>query len=192
MRIKRWIVLGSAAYFGLNLAEVVAGSRRDRTGPADCAIVLGAAVWPGERPSPTLRARAERAGALYHEGFVHHLVLTGGVGDNPPSEAEAMRRVLRGQGVPDEAMLLEEQATTTAESARYCADILRRKGWRTALLVSDPWHLPRAVRLFRRAGVAALASPAFDTPTWTHLDGRLYFTLREAAGLSIQRLRRTE
>ncbi len=176
------------AYLGASLAEVVVGSRRDQTQPADCAIVLGAAVWPGERPSATLRARTLRAGRLYRDGLVRHLVLTGGVGDWPPSEAEVMRRILAAQGVPESAMLLEEQATTTRESARYCAALLRREGWQTALLVSDPWHLPRSLRLFRREGVRVLACPAFGSPTWTHLDRRLYYTLREAAGLAVQRL----
>jgi len=188
MRIWRWVATGLAAYFGANLLQVVLGSYRDCTGPADCAIVLGAAVWPGERPSPTLRARAEHAGDVYHAGHVGHVVLTGGVGHHPPSEAEVMRRVLCARGIPEDAVVLEEQATTTAESARHCAEILRRRGWRTALLVSDPWHLPRAARLFRREGIAALPSPAFNTPTWTRLHRRLYYTFREAAGLSVQRI----
>lgn len=185
----RWVVFGSLAYFGLNLAEVLVGSYRDHTGPADCAIVLGAAVWPGERPSLTLQARTERAGEVYRSGHVRHLILTGGVGRYPPAEAEVMRRILAAQGVPAEAMLLETQATTTAESARYCAAIMRRHGWTTALAVSDPWHLPRSARLFRREGIRALPCPAFGTPTWTRLHRRIQFTLREAVILSVQRFR---
>jgi uncharacterized SAM-binding protein YcdF (DUF218 family) len=188
VRRGRWALLGSLAYLGLNVLEVVLGSYRDRTGMADCAIILGAAVWPGERPSLTLRARTWRGGEVYRAGYTRHLILTGSVGKHPPAEAEVMRRLLATWGVPAEAMVLEDQATTTAESARLCAEIMRRRGWESALIVSDPWHTPRATRLFRREGMRALPCPAFDSPTWTRLGKRLYYTLREAAILACRRI----
>jgi uncharacterized SAM-binding protein YcdF (DUF218 family) len=188
MQRGRWALLGSLAYLGLNVLEVALGSYRDHTGTADCTIILGAAVWPGERASLTLRARTARGAEVYRAGHTGHLILTGGVGKYPPAEAEVMRRLLATWGVPAEAMVLEDQATTTAESARLCAETMRRRGWESALIVSDPWHTPRATRLFRREGMRALPCPAFDSPTWTRLGKRLYYTLREAAILACRRI----
>ena len=60
------------------------------------ALVLGAAVWPGGRPSPTLRRRALKAAALWHEGQVRAIIGCGGVGRHPPSEAEVIRALCLG------------------------------------------------------------------------------------------------
>ena len=68
MQRGRWALLGSLAYLGLNVLEVSLGSYRDHTGTADCTIILGAAVWPGERASLTLRARTARGAEVYRAG----------------------------------------------------------------------------------------------------------------------------
>ena len=80
------------------------------------AIVLGAAVWPGGAPSPTLIRRAATAAALWHAGAVGGIVATGGVGRHPPSEAELIRLLLAERGVPERAVLIEDRSHTTLEN----------------------------------------------------------------------------
>ena len=108
----------------LSLAGVYVGGAR----PPDAAeerpryaVVLGTQVLPGGRPSRTLDARVRHAARLYAEGRIGRVVVTGGVGKHPPSEAEVMARVLREEGVPEEAVLLEDEAESTWDSARLVA-----------------------------------------------------------------------
>jgi len=162
---------------------------RDETRPADAILVLGASVWPGERPSPTLRARTEHAIRLYQSGLAPHLLLSGGEGGGqPPSEAEVMRRLAAAAGIPDEAMLLDERATSTWESIQWASQVMRERGWRTLLIVSDPFHLPRAKVMAGDVGLTAWVSPALDSPNHTIASRRVYYTLREVVALLWYRL----
>ena len=150
---------------------------------ADVAVVLGAAVWPGGRPSPTLARRTLHGVALLRAGAARHLLLTGGVGRHPPSEASVMRELAEHAGVARARIVLDEQATTTLDSARACAAIIAARGWRRVLIVTDRYHLPRALLAFRRFGVAAQGSPPpegrGDTAQWTWL----LLTLRELVAI---------
>ena len=58
-------------------------------------------------------------------------------------------------GVPEARIIIEDKATRTLENALYTARIMADRGWDRALVVSDPFHLPRALFLFRRLGIAA-------------------------------------
>ena len=100
-------------------------------------VVLGAAVRPGGEPSPALRRRIDHAVWLWGQAPQSTLVLTGGVGDFPPAEAEVMARIAEAAGVPRERLLLEPCATTTRESARLCAVLLTRCEVRRLLIVTD-------------------------------------------------------
>ena len=149
-------------------------ARSGSQGPAaDVAVVLGAAVRADGRPSPALARRTLHAVALLRRGAVGHLLLTGGVGRHPPSEASVMRAVAVGAGVDPGRLLLDESAGTTLESARACARLISARGWSRVLLVSDAYHLPRARLAFRHFGIAAgvSAPPAGrgDTAEWQWL-----------------------
>ena len=71
------------------------------------AVVLGAQVLSGGRPSRTLEARVRHAAQLYKEGKVGLVVPTGGLGEHPPSEAEGMACIPPEEGVPEEAVAVE-------------------------------------------------------------------------------------
>lgn len=119
------------------------------------AIVLGAAVRAGGTPSPTLRRRAERAAQLWQAGGVAGIVATGAVGRHPPSEAEVIRAVLVGCGVPAEAVLLEDRSRSTLDNLAFARALMPAGA--TAVIVSDVWHLPRARLAARRLGLPATA-----------------------------------
>src|SRR3712207_4375026 len=86
---------------------------REGPGGTGVAVVLGTQVLPGGRPSRTLEARVRRAARLYAEGEAGVLIPTGGIGEYPPSEAEVMAHILREEGVPESAVLLEEDRKST-------------------------------------------------------------------------------
>ena len=154
------------------------------------AVVLGAQVLSGGRPSGTLRARTLHAARLHAAGVVGLLIPTGGVGEHPPSEAEVMARILQQAGVPEEDLLLEEEAGSTRESARLVAVMARGRGIRSILLVTDPLHCVRAVEAFRVEGFEAQASPVYSSPTWYRRGMRRGQFAREVVALLWYRMRR--
>jgi uncharacterized SAM-binding protein YcdF (DUF218 family) len=154
-------------------------SARDEARPADVILVLGSAVWPNEQPSPSLRARTERAIELYQEGYAPYLLLSGGLGRWPPEEAEVMRRLAQAAGVPAEALILDKEAHSTWESMTKVREIMDEEGWETAIVVSDPFHMTRALLMAQDLGIAAYGSPALNSPTYTLPARRLFYTSRE-------------
>jgi uncharacterized SAM-binding protein YcdF (DUF218 family) len=160
-------------------AESNASSRA----PAQVAIVLGAAVGAGGMPSATLKRRVRHAALLVRNGLAERLLLTGGIGNHPPSEAEVMRRLAEAEGVTASRIVLEERARTTMESAAACARIMAVKGWHRVLVVTDSYHLPRALLAFRAYGVTARGSPPADGRQGTPLWRWIYLHLREVVAL---------
>ncbi|HLN23002.1 MAG TPA: YdcF family protein [Patescibacteria group bacterium] len=121
----------------------------------DVAVVLGAAVKPGGQASESLIRRVAHGVGLYQAGRVPHLLMAGGVGRHPPAEAYLMRGLALAAGVPEAAIVVETYSRDTLENAAFSRDILNRNGWRRVLVVTDAYHLPRALYTFRRLGIDA-------------------------------------
>lgn len=172
-----------ATCFVLTYRSVDNRSGRIETCPADVIIVLGSAVWPNEQPSPSLRARTERAIELYRDGYASHLILSGGLGRHPPEEAEVMRRLAVEAGIPEEVLVLDEEARSTRESLVRGREIMQQGGWDTAIIVSDPFHIKRSLLIAEDIGITAYGSPALDNPTYTVPARRFYYTSREVVAL---------
>ncbi len=161
------------------------GAHDDRQ-PADAILVLGAAQWNGA-PSPILRARLDHALTLYREGYAPRLLLTGGVGDGDEySEAGVGARYLEAQGVPAEAILLEDHGRSSHESIRSAAGILANAGLSRVLLVSDPPHMLRILRIAQSAGLEAHGSAAQNSPAVGSPTAHLSFLLREVLLCELQ------
>ncbi|MCG8588396.1 MAG: YdcF family protein [Proteobacteria bacterium] len=127
----------------------------------DCYVVFGAALLADGTPSGTLRRRLEAAlergrrdpNALY--------LVTGGEGERPPSEAEAMRRVLVRAGVADDRVRLDDQSLDTLESVQRCSALLAEEsGVGRVFVCSSGFHVPRCRALFRVYGLSTQAVPA--------------------------------
>ncbi len=153
------------------------------------AVVLGTQVLSGGRPSRTLEARVRHAAGLYKEGRVGLLVPTGGLGNHPPSEAEVMARILREEGVPEDAVLLEDRALNTWDSARLVAGMADKLGIRSVVVVTDPLHCVRTVAAFRKAGLMAWAEPVYSSPMWRGKWRRRGQLVREIGALAWYRMR---
>ena len=153
------------------------------------AVVLGTEVLSGGRPSRTLAARVRHAAGLYERGRVRLIIATGGLGKHPPAEAEVMGRVLGEEGVPDHAVMLEDRALNTWDSARLVTRMAKRLGLSDVLVVTDPLHCVRAVAAFERAGLGAWAEPVYDSPMWRGSWARLGQFVRELGALVWYRIR---
>jgi uncharacterized SAM-binding protein YcdF (DUF218 family) len=179
----------------LGRLRALLGVYRGATPPAapdegvEVAVVLGTEVLPDGRPSRTLEARVRHAAGLYARGRVGMLIPTGGLGKLPPAEAEVMGRVLREMGVPDDAVVLEDRALNTWDSARLVAGMAEKLGVESVLVVTDPLHCVRAVAAFERAGLRAWAEPVYGSPMWRGRWSRRGQFVREAGALVWYRIR---
>lgn len=182
----RRAVLGAAALLGVafaaELGNVLAQSRGDPPRAVDTALVLGFGLLRGGAVSPVLRARVARAVALHREGLARRLLFTGGVGAHRPAESVAARDVARAMGVPESDLLLEDRSHTTRENMTEAARVLRARGIARGpvAVVSDTFHLARARRLARDAGLDPVMVAAV-TPAWTDRRRAAWWALREAA-----------
>ena len=157
---------------------IAAGPAEDPEGQADIAIVLGAAV-DGREPSPVFAARLDHAIGLYRTGRVGGLLLTGARSpEDELSEAVAGRLYAMKGGVPADAILIEEQSRTTFQNLVNARGIMRGEGISTALVVSDPLHLRRALAMAHALEIDAAASAASGS-RYRSWNTRLPFLLRE-------------
>jgi uncharacterized SAM-binding protein YcdF (DUF218 family) len=153
-----------AVIWSVSIAAVMFYARRDRATTADAIVVLGAAQYAG-RPSPVLKARLDHAIGLYEKGLAPRLVLTGGIGvGDTTSEAAVSRRYVMRRGVPDSAIVTEDEGRTTRESVSAVASWMRAHNDTSAIFVSDPFHMLRLSVLARRHGLAPLPSPTRTSP----------------------------
>lgn len=125
----------------------------ERTAPrAQAALLLGAQVYPDGRPSPMLRDRIRAAAALYRAGKVDKVLASGDHGQRSYDEVNAMRRELVRLGVPDRDVFTDHAGFDTWDSVVRARKVFEVE---SALVVSQGFHLPRAVWLARRAGLDA-------------------------------------
>tara|TARA_R110002096_G_scaffold433887_5_gene653981 strand:- start:115012 stop:115572 length:561 start_codon:yes stop_codon:yes gene_type:complete len=128
----------------------------------DAIVVLGAPLRPDGQLSLAGRERVAEGVRCFNDGRAPLLVFTGGAAHSA-AEAPAMARRAEELGVPREAIVIEDRSATTAENARFTAELLRPHGVRSVWIVSQPFHLRRGRRLFRNAGFDAKAKPRKDS-----------------------------
>ena len=115
-------------------------------------IVFGAGLAPGGEPSPILAERLEAAMLLWRTGRVERLLLTGNT-DPYHDEIRSMRRYLTKGGVPERAISVDLEGLSTFDSCWRARGVF---GGQRAILVTQAFHLPRAVFLARAAGIDAV------------------------------------
>jgi uncharacterized SAM-binding protein YcdF (DUF218 family) len=179
-RVLTIIVVAMFVVWASSAAAVLVWSSRDEAQPAQVIVVLGAAQYAG-KPSPVLRARLDHALELWDRHLASLLILTGGTGaGDTTSEAAVGRNYARKHGVPDSAILVENEGRTTSESMRAVAGMLEVRGLQTALLVSDPFHMLRLRILARRFGFTPYTSPTQTSPISPNREERWKYIFSES------------
>ena len=189
-RVARWlkailiILLVSPPLLGASLiAAIYWQARSDQTQPVDAIVVLGTAQYNG-RPSPVLRARLDRALEVYEAGTAPVIVVTGG--RNPGdafTEAEASRDYLVERGVPEGAMLMEDQGRDSWQSMQGVRALLEERDLSRVLLVSDGFHLFRLKLMARDLGLVPFGTAATESPIRQGGGVEFGYAVREAAGV---------
>jgi uncharacterized SAM-binding protein YcdF (DUF218 family) len=137
---------------------------QDEARRANAIVVFGAAEYNGI-PSPVLKARLDHAFELEEHDFAPVVITTGGSGGDPHfTEAGVGRDYLVQRGIAEERILSETHGETTYESVRAVARLLKERGAKTCLVVSDGFHLYRIKLMFESQGITAYGSPAPDSP----------------------------
>jgi uncharacterized SAM-binding protein YcdF (DUF218 family) len=162
----------------------------DRTS-ADAIIVLGAAQYNGT-PSPIFESRLKHAKQLYEDGVAKMIITAGGnkAGD-AFTEASAGARWLIDQGVPPASTLAVGEGRDTLGSLQAVAVEVAQRGWRTAVLVSDPWHSFRARTMANDVGIDAWTSPTHSGPIVQTRQTQALYIYRETGAFLFYRLTRT-
>jgi len=162
------------------MGAVLLWSTLDQARPAESIVVLGAAQYDGH-PSPVLRARLDHAVDLWNRHMAQIVILTGGRGPgDTTSEAAVGRSYVKRHGVPDAAILLENEGRTTRASLIAVSRMLSSRGMKTAILVSDPFHMLRLWILSRRFGFTPYTSPTRTSPISPNREERWRYMLGES------------
>jgi uncharacterized SAM-binding protein YcdF (DUF218 family) len=174
-----FLLLGALALWTFIVAwQITSFAQIDQTQPADVAIVLGAAIRR-ERPSPVFRERINHAIDLYQRGKVSAIILTGGIGDGRQvADSVIAKEYALENGIPEEVIFIERISRDTTENLDQAMLIMEQQSFSSALIVSDPLHMYRAMQIADDLGIDAFASPTttsrYDS-AWT----QAFFLFRE-------------
>jgi len=158
MAVRRallWTTGGFLAAAGLPNAIVLlgaggAGHDPARAPHAEVALVLGASAYTDGTPTPALADRLAVGAALYRDRRVDRVLVSGEPGRGFVDQVEVMRRELVRLGVPDRVIFTDRGGFDTWDSmvrARKVYEV------RSATVVTQGWHMPRALWLAKRAGL---------------------------------------
>ena len=145
------------------LAQMYCFGRTDYRRPADVIVVFGCLVRSDGRPSMALADRVQTGVELYRAGFANRLVFSGGPGEGPTHETEAMRQLAMQLGIPASAIDVDLDGLSTQDTVRN----MTTRDWGSdrprVLAVSHFYHLPRIKLCFRRAGWEVFTVPAAES-----------------------------
>lgn len=157
VRAKRLALAALCAaglWFLCHTVAIVCDGVHDELQPADVAVILGNKVERSGVPCLRLQDRLERGLELYRRGLVVKVIVSGGLGREGFYEAEVMRHYLVERGVPEQDVVVDNDGIDTYHTALNARRIMAERGWRSVVVVSQYFHIPRTRLAFRRAGIA--------------------------------------
>jgi len=180
MRLKKYAI-GSAVLLLIILLFVFYGGRflvyDEPPRKADVIVVLS-----GDKGERTVKG-AE----LFREKYAPYLLVSGGIVYHKTTMAELMKEHAIELGVPEDSILVEDKADSTYENAVFTLDILKRKDFHSAIIVSSNYHMRRVKLLFDRefrdSGISltyvAAADDQFRPTRWWSSNKSIMITLTE-------------
>ena len=179
LKIFAGLLVGVLVVVGYVAVHIWWVARHDDHPPSDAIVVLGASQYNG-RPSAVFAARLDHAKALYDEHVAPRIITVGGkLEGDTYTEARAGQNYLVAHGVPANAILPVESGNDTLQSVRAVAATFGKRGWHSAVVVTDPWHCLRARTMARDAGLDAQTSPPQAGPLFSHRSTEVRYIARE-------------
>ena len=164
------LILGAMGLVGLILPRLITTMyavdriyQKESTPAEGIAIVFGAGLRRDGTPTPILRDRVQTAASLYLSGKVEKLLMSGDGQMEGYNEPEAMRQFALSLGVPNEAITLDFAGSRTYDTCYRAKTVF---GVKSALLVTQKFHLPRALFLCNALGLEALGVEANNRQFW--------------------------
>jgi uncharacterized SAM-binding protein YcdF (DUF218 family)/glycosyltransferase involved in cell wall biosynthesis len=175
------LLLAYALVFETNLIWRVAAPLRVTAPPeqADAIVIFAGGVGETGRAGGGALERLKQGVDLYKAGYAQSMVVSSGY-VYTLHEAEMMRATAIDQGMPPSSIVLEERAVNTYDNVRFVDAILREHGWHRILLVSSPYHMRRAVLVWKRnaPGVTVVPTPPSDSQFFEHQRGASFEQVR--------------
>lgn len=183
MRFKRILfalIAALCAVFFIVLGSIVYGAVHYRAQKSDCIVILGCMVY-GNVPSPFLKARTLEGLRLYKSGTAPYIIVSGARGKGEDiTEAEAMKKLLISEGVPEDRIIKEEKSSNTWQNIFNSKAIMMSKGFSSAVIVSNSFHLKRAEVIASQLNIKASFSGVFLERQFPH---EAYGFLREVPAI---------
>jgi uncharacterized SAM-binding protein YcdF (DUF218 family) len=135
---------------------------------SDAIVILGAQSKYNTVVNPCLVERVKKGVALQHQGFAQKIVMSGGKDRfGEKSEAQIMKTLALEQGVSQDAIIVEDTSKNTYENLLFSKRILEKNHLTSVIIVSDPYHLPRASLIAKTEGLSYTVAPASSSPCWS-------------------------
>jgi len=179
IRKKRWPLVAALVVLYVSSMPLVGNSLMrglesrypaltlDQVENADAIVPLGGIFGPPVADGflPNIAEAGERLEAgitLWQKKKAAWLVFTGGRvpwAKQAEVEGAVAKRAAIARGIPAEHILITGEVGNTSDEAQAVGRLMRERGWRKIILVTSAWHMPRAARLFRKAGVDFIPFP---------------------------------
>lgn len=143
-------------------------------------VVLGAAVWSNNKPSPLFQSRIRKAFILLKDKKISKILVMGGNAPGEVTEATAASKMLIQLGVDEKNIMTEEKTSTTFEQIKFIATNDTIKSFDKIIIISDSFHLTRVKEMSSFMGINTLQISSEHKLKWEKL---LYFRMRETFAL---------
>lgn len=169
--MKKILLVSTVAFLAIYLTALVYigfYTSYDNAKPSDAILVLGAASEYKNMVNPCLLARVEKGVSLYKKKYASKMIMSGGNdGYKKNNQAILMGQLAEKRGIPKKDILLETESGSTYENLLYTKRIMEENDILSVIIVSDPYHLARALLVARTLHINATVSPASESPCWS-------------------------
>lgn len=145
-------------------------------------VVLGAAVWSGNKPSPTLTSRIEKALKLYEQHRISQIYLTGSNAPGELSESEVALKYIKNKGIKTSDIFIEKETTSTNEQIQYIKKKLLPTSKKSIVVISDSYHLVRVLEIAKFQGIKIQVSASEHSLSF---EKAVYSKIRESLALTM-------
>jgi vancomycin permeability regulator SanA len=145
-------------------------------------VVLGAAVWSGNKPSPSLVGRVDKALKLFEQKKISQIYLTGSNAPGELTEAEVALQYIKNKGINTSQIFIEKETTSTNEQIQFVKEILTTKSKKNIIVISDGFHLVRVLEIAKFNKLKILVSASALSQSF---DKVLYNNIRESIALTV-------
>lgn len=153
-------------------------AHNSRARKSDVIVVLGAAQFNG-RPSAALQARLVEAKRVYDLGFASTVITVGaGAPGDRTTEAASSKAWLLSHGIQTSAVIAIPEGRDTLVSTQSYISEMKRKGFHSVIIVTDPYHCLRAMTMANDLGAKSSCSPV-RTGTNSLAKADLHYVIRE-------------